>query len=45
MIFIFALFEDELYMKSQMNLLWQMCLIMKEKYKDENFVGGKDYEK
>ncbi|MEG2323829.1 MAG: TetR/AcrR family transcriptional regulator [Anaerovoracaceae bacterium] len=41
----FALFEDELYMKSQMNLLWQMCLIMKEKYKDENFVGGKDYEK
>ncbi|MEG2082915.1 MAG: TetR/AcrR family transcriptional regulator, partial [Oscillospiraceae bacterium] len=41
----FALFEDELYMKSQMNLLWQVCLIMKEKYKDENFVGGKDYEK
>ncbi|MEG2720655.1 MAG: TetR/AcrR family transcriptional regulator, partial [Oscillospiraceae bacterium] len=28
----FALFEDELYMKSQMNILWQMCVIMKEKY-------------
>lgn len=28
----FALFEDELYMKSQMGLLWQICLVMKEKY-------------
>ncbi|MEG0691943.1 MAG: TetR/AcrR family transcriptional regulator [Oscillospiraceae bacterium] len=32
----YALFEDEGYMKAQMELLWQVCLIMKEKYSGDN---------
>ncbi|MEG2118523.1 MAG: TetR/AcrR family transcriptional regulator, partial [Clostridia bacterium] len=28
----YALFEDEGYMKAQINLLWQVCLATKEKF-------------
>lgn len=30
----YALFEDEGYLKPQMNMLWNMCLMLKEKYSD-----------
>lgn len=31
----YALFEDEGYLKPQMDMLWQMCSMLKEKYLDE----------